>query len=235
MRCIRLVVADQHPVILHGLSSALEVQSDFRVVARCGDYASYNEAIRKFLPDIAILGISAAKISASELLTIANPEGVPTRLVLFTASVEDHALRMLAAAGAYAVIRDDVDLETLAQILRRVADGQRLLPLPSFVGTASREQRAVMQKSVTALTGRERQIVRLVSEGLSNKEIGRRLDLTDGTIKVHVHHILQKLEVGNRTALAALAMSQDDYSESVPKSPISSMPDFGESTAASEK
>jgi two-component system, NarL family, nitrate/nitrite response regulator NarL len=73
------------------------------------------------------------------------------------------------------------------------------------------EQHAITEKPAQALTDRERQIMRLASEGLSNKEIGRRLNLTDGTIKVHLHHIFQKLEVTNRTALAALAMSQDMY------------------------
>ena len=58
-----------------------------------------------------------------------------------------------------------------------------------------------------ALTQRERQIMRLVSEGLSNKEIGRRLNITDGTIKVHLHHVFQKLEISNRTVLAAVALS----------------------------
>jgi two-component system nitrate/nitrite response regulator NarL len=60
------------------------------------------------------------------------------------------------------------------------------------------------------LTDRERQIMRLVSEGLSNKEIGRRLNIADGTIKVHLHNIFQKLEISNRTVLAALAISYSD-------------------------
>ena len=64
------------------------------------------------------------------------------------------------------------------------------------------------EKAVPALTNRERQIIRLVSEGLSNKEIGRRLKITDGTIKVHLHKIFEKLQVRNRTALAAVHLSQ---------------------------
>jgi two-component system nitrate/nitrite response regulator NarL len=63
---------------------------------------------------------------------------------------------------------------------------------------------------LVALTERERQIMRLVSEGLSNKEIGRRLNIADGTIKVHLHHVYRKLEISNRTVLAALAISQND-------------------------
>ncbi|MDH2355974.1 response regulator transcription factor [Bradyrhizobium sp. SSUT112] len=66
------------------------------------------------------------------------------------------------------------------------------------------------ENALTALTDRERQIMRLVSEGLSNKEIGRRLNIADGTIKVHLHNIFQKLEISNRTVLAALAISQQD-------------------------
>ena len=63
--------------------------------------------------------------------------------------------------------------------------------------------------ALTVLTDRERQIMRLVSEGLSNKEIGRRLNISDGTIKQHLHHIYQKLEISNRTVLAALAITQN--------------------------
>jgi DNA-binding NarL/FixJ family response regulator len=69
---------------------------------------------------------------------------------------------------------------------------------------------------LTVLTDRERQIMALVSEGLSNKEIGRRLNIADGTIKVHLHHIYQKLEISNRTVLAAFAISHNDSSIVLP-------------------
>ena len=117
-----------------------------------------------------------------------------------------------AAAGAYGVILKDVALEILVQSLRQVADGQRLLPLPPSDQAVFREQRniAITENVLTVLTGRERQIMRLVSEGLSKKEIGRRLNIVDGTIKVHLHNIFQKLEISNRTVLAALAISHND-------------------------
>src|SRR5215475_9463020 len=77
-------------------------------------------------------------------------------------------------------------------------------------GPELRKQSGDVGAGATALTQRERQIVRLVSEGLSNKEIGRRLNITDGTIKVHLHKIFEKLQVSNRTALVALAISRSD-------------------------
>ena len=216
MRSVRVVIADRHPVILQGLSSVLEVQRDFRVVARCGDGASCVDAIRNFLPDIVLLGASMPDISGLEILAIARSENLAVRLVFFTAPVEEHDLRMLAAGGAHAVISNEVDTEILVQTLRQVADGQSLLQSPSADQLIGREQSAAAEKAVTMLTERERQIMRLVSEGLSNKEIGRRLGLTDGTIKVHLHHIFQKLDVGNRTALAALAISRNDIENPSP-------------------
>jgi two-component system nitrate/nitrite response regulator NarL len=69
------------------------------------------------------------------------------------------------------------------------------------------ERETIAENELTVLTDRERQIISLVSEGLSNKEIGRRLNIADGTIKVHLHHIFRKLEISNRTLLAALVIS----------------------------
>jgi two-component system nitrate/nitrite response regulator NarL len=148
-------------------------------------------------------------VSGLEIAAITSSEKLSTRLVFFTAYVEDRDLRMLAAAGAHAVIPRDVDPEALVLILRQVADGRRLLSLPSSVQVASPERGAIAEKALSGLTDRERQIMRLVSEGLSNKEIGRRLNITGGTIKVHLHHIFQKLDISNRTALAALDRMAD--------------------------
>jgi RNA polymerase sigma factor (sigma-70 family) len=89
------------------------------------------------------------------------------------------------------------------------------LPLASSDQAVFRERGnlPIAENVLTVLTDRERQIMRLVSEGLSNKEIAHRLNIADGTIKVHLHHIYQKLEISNRTALAALAISQGDRSD----------------------
>ena len=210
MRCVRVVIADRHPVVLQGLMNLLGAGSGFKVVASCGDGTSCIEAIRQLVPDIAIFDISLPGLTGLEILDIANAESLPTRLVVFTVAIEDRELVMSAAAGAYGVIAKDATPEFLLQALRQVADGQRLLPLPSSNQVVSRqpESSTFAENVMIVLTDRERQIMRLVSEGLSNKEIGRRLNIADGTIKVHLHHIFQKLEISNRTLLAALAVAQ---------------------------
>jgi two-component system nitrate/nitrite response regulator NarL len=212
MRCTSVVIADRHPVVLQGLTNVLTAESGFKVVACCSDGTDCIEAIRSLVPDIAIIDISMPGLTGLEILAIANSESLSTRLVFFTASVEDHELVISAEAGAYGVILKDVAPEILVQSLRQVADGQRLLPLLPSDQSVPREQRnvAITENVLTVLTDRERQIMRLVSEGLSNKEIGRRLNIVDGTIKVHLHHIFQKLEISNRTVLATLAMLHND-------------------------
>src|SRR5258707_9446983 len=212
MHSTSVVIADRHPVVLQGLTNTLKAESGFKVVACCSDGTNCIEAIRSLVPDIAILDISLPSLTGLEILTIANSENLSTRLVFFTASVEDRELVISAAAGAYGVILKDVAHEILVQSLRQVADGQRLLPLPPSDQVVPRQQRdiAITENVLTVLTDRERQIMRLGSEGLSNKEIWRRLNIVDGTIKVHLHNIFQKLAISNRTVLAALAISHND-------------------------
>jgi two-component system nitrate/nitrite response regulator NarL len=212
MHCTRVVIADRHPVVLQGLTNLLGPHSGFKVVACCSDGTNCIEAIRNLVPDLAILDISMYGLTGLDILAIANSESLPTRIVFFVASIDENELVMAAAAGAYGVILKDVAPEILVQSLQQVAAGHRLLPRLASEQAIPREQEhvAIRENVLAVLTDRERQIMRLVSEGLSNKEIGRRLNLADGTIKVHLHNIYQKLEINNRTVLAALAISQND-------------------------
>jgi DNA-binding NarL/FixJ family response regulator len=208
MRRTSVVIADRHPVVLQGLIKVLEAQSDFAVVSCCADGTSCIEAMRRLAPDIAILDISMPGLNGLEVLAVASSENLSTRLVFFTTSIESDEMAMAAVRGDFGVILKDAAPEMLVQSLRQVADGQRLLPLLSFDDVPRlRTKSAISENALTVLTDRERQIMRLVSEGLSNKAIGRRLNIADGTIKQHLHHIYQKLEIDNRTALAALAIS----------------------------
>jgi two-component system nitrate/nitrite response regulator NarL len=186
-----VVIADPYPVIRNGLAKVLEAEPDFRIVADCADSASCIKAIQEFLPDIAIVDVWLP-----EILAVISSEDLPTRIVLFT-ELEKRELRRFYAVGVHAVVRKNADPQLLLQTLRQVASDQ----------AESRQPGGDTKKAIEALTGRERQIMRLVCQGLSNKEIGRRLKITDGTIKVHLNHIFQKLVVGNRTALAALYLN----------------------------
>ena len=207
MRRIRIVIADRHPIVLQGISSVLSTQSDLAIVASCGDAASCTEAIRLLAPDIALVDTAIPDISSPDLL--ANTAGQGTRVVFFGDPASVRELQRSVGGGSCVVLTKDAKLETLVATLRKVAQSQ-LASRSASPGEVGEEAQAGEVKSLTQLTGRERQIMRLVSEGLSNKEIGRCLNITDGTIKVHLHHIFQKLDISNRTVLAALAISRNE-------------------------
>jgi two-component system, NarL family, nitrate/nitrite response regulator NarL len=209
MRPTSVVIADRHPVVLQGLNEVLGAAADFNIVASCSDVGSCIEAIRNLAPDIAIVDSAMPELAAARILSAVDSEDRSTHLVFFAPS-EDCELLLATTAVTFSIILRDTDIKALLQSLRRIADGHRLLPSAPSGSIVSHEQGSNAGNGLTALTERERQIMRLVSEGLSNKEIGRRLNIADGTIKVHLHHIFQKLEISNRTVLAALAISQQD-------------------------
>ncbi len=194
MPCISIVIADHHPMVLCGLKSILCAEKGFNIVASYYDGVKCLQAIRDLSPDIALLGMFMPAVTGLEILRAATSEGLRTRVVLLAGSVGDRELVAAAAWGAYGVVTIAVTPEMLVQI----AAG-RLLPLALLDAEHKHEQERCAR---TVLTERERQIIELVSEGLSNKQVGRRLDLSEGTIKVHLHHIYQKLAINNRTALA---------------------------------
>jgi len=217
MGCVSVVLADRFPVFLCGLISVLREQDDFDIVASCCNGTDSIQAIRSLSPRVALLDISMPDLSGLEILATAASEGLRTRVLLLTASMEAHELATAAARGAYGVVPKTASPETLIGCLRQVAAGRRMLPFLSSGGEARKVQRRRARKGdsqdiLSQLTERERQIMQLVSEGLSNKEIGHWLEISDGTIKVHLHNIYQKLSINNRTTLAALAMCRQTES-----------------------
>lgn len=208
MNCTRVVIADRHPVVLQGLSSLLGAEGDFEVVASCGDAASCVQSIDSLAPDIAILDSTMPELIALSSAAV-NPADRSIHLVFFIRS-EDYELVLPGAFDGCSVILKETLPEALVQSLRQIASGERIVPQSSIDQAIPAGHGGTSDSVLAVLTDRERQIMRLVSEGLSNKQIGRRLNIADGTIKVHLHHIFQKLEISNRTALAALAISRND-------------------------
>jgi two-component system, NarL family, nitrate/nitrite response regulator NarL len=198
MSCVSIVIADHQPVVLCGLKSIICAEKGFNVVASYCNGTECLQAIRDLSPDIALVGMFMPSVTGLEILAAATSERLSTRVVLVTASVRNRELAGAAAWGAYGVVSMEASPETLIYFLRQIAAGQ-LLPLALLDAEHKHEQEPCKQR---VLTQRERQIVKLVSEGLSNKEVGRRLDLSEGTIKAHLHNIYEKLAVDNRMALA---------------------------------
>jgi DNA-binding NarL/FixJ family response regulator len=202
---VSIVVADCHPVFLHGLISILQSERIFDIVASCCDGMKCLNAIRELSPDIALLDSSMPILSGVKVLATSIAEGSRTRILLLAAATEQVST-FAAAIGAYGVVPRDVLPDVLIHDLRQVAAGQRLSIRASRAGDV-RTNTYTCENTLAMLTERERQIAKLVSAGLSNKQVGQQLNVSAGTIKVHLHNIYQKLEINNRTTLTALAVS----------------------------
>ena len=209
-RCIRLVIADRQPIVLQGLKSVFAAQRDFEIVASCSTGTSCLEAIRKLAPDVALLANTLPDLTVSEILGIARAENLSTRLVFFTESESDDDLTAAIAAGACSAISKYANPDTMLRSLRLMTERISASPEQSqhLSPNGKKVDGAKIEKMLGMLTHRERQIARLVCDGLSNKEIAHQLNVSRGTVKVHLHNIFQKLEISNRTVLATIASLQ---------------------------
>jgi two-component system, NarL family, nitrate/nitrite response regulator NarL len=205
--CMSIVIADRQPVVLYGLLAMLRAESDFNVVASCHDGASCIQSIRDLCPDLALLDIAQPGPIGFQVLAAVKVEQLSTRVVYLSPSSNPSDAAGAIAKGAYGVIPKEAAPELLLRGLRQVASGLRLLPLPGPPSGHGKVPHGELEGLPSTLTQREREIMQLVCASLSNKEIGRELSLSDGTIKIHLHHIYQKLAIHNRTALACLAVS----------------------------
>jgi two-component system nitrate/nitrite response regulator NarL len=131
-----------------------------------------------------------------------------TRVVLLTATATDSQLLTAILYGARGFVLKDESADSLLRCIHKVAAGGRWFPSELIDEAANAQPDGATERHDQALTSREREVARLVSEGLSNKEVGRRLNVTEGTVKIHLHKIYDKMGVSNRTALAALAIAQ---------------------------
>jgi len=206
-RGISIVIADRQPVVLHGLLAMLGSEGDFNVVASCRDGATCIQSIRDLSPDLALIDISRPSPIGFEVLETVKVEQLSTRVVYLSPLHDGWDVPSVIANGAYGVIPKESAPQLLLRGLRHVASGLRLFPRPEQPPGFANAVQDDPGRLPTTLTRREYEIMQFVCGGLSNKEIGRELNLSDGTIKIHLHHIYQKLSIHNRTALARLAAS----------------------------
>jgi len=203
-RPTRLLIADAHPILVRGLEALLRANRDFEVVATCLNGVKAREKIQAFAPDLAVLDLAMPGFTGLDVLAALSRAGSRVRVILLTAAATDQQIVKAVADGAWGLVLKDAAAEDLLACLRSVVNGARWLP-PALVDAAldrEAERRRERGVSDVTLTAREREIAALVATGLSNKAIARTIGLSDGTVRIHLSNIYQKLGVSNRTALA---------------------------------
>lgn len=200
---IRLVLADDHPIVLDGLVQLFAAHPGFCVVATARNGEEALQAVVAHDPDVLVLDLRMPGMTGLDVLAALKGANARARVVILTATASGNvteAIRM----GVQGVVLKEMAPALLVRAVRDVHAGAKWIEK----GLATRaldemlESRAREQHLALRLTPRQREVSRLVAQGLSNKAIAARLSITEGTVKLHIHRVYEKLGVDGRVALA---------------------------------
>jgi DNA-binding NarL/FixJ family response regulator len=202
---VRLILVDDHAIVLQGLQQLLAREKDFSVIAACANANDALEAFEREVPDVLVLDLRMPGTDGFALLRRLSDAGRGCPTVLLTAAIDDNQVMEAVTLGVRGLVMKDSSPEVLIDGIRRVHDGQQWLD----ESTVNRALRSALHREFavreTTLTSREIEIVRMVAEGLRNRAIAVRLSISEGTVKVHLHNIYEKLRVGGRMELTLRA------------------------------
>jgi DNA-binding NarL/FixJ family response regulator len=199
---IRVLIADDHPVVRQGLRTFLGVQEDIEVVGEAADGAEVVARAESLAPDVILLDLKMPDMDGLAALRELGERGVPARVLVLTSVAERARVSPVVRAGAAGYIYKDVDPQALVQAIRSVHDGHLLFAPEAADAMLTPES----DKDAVALTEREREVLAQIATGRSNREIARALVVSEKTVKTHVSNILLKLGLQDRTQAALYAV-----------------------------
>src|SRR5262249_41311807 len=193
--------------ILDAMETLFSLQKEFKIVARCGTSEEAIEAVRKHRPDILLLDICMPGKSVFEVIREMQTDKLPTRVVLLTAGIAEKKKLETRRLGGYGGAVEEVGARTLGGCVGHAPAGE-----DRIAGSTARRALEKMVRRESAareasqvLSPRQIEILRMVANGLGNKEIGKKLFISEGTVKVHLHAIYEKLQLRSRLTLSLYA------------------------------
>lgn len=204
---VTVVIADDHPIFREGLARSLADRGAFSVLGQAADAAGAVDLVRRTRPDVVLLDISMPGGGLEALRAIASLDPAPA-VAMLTVSEEDGDVVEALKGGARGYILKGIGSRELSDVVSDLAAGRSYLSPALAMKVLEAMRRPVeahAESPIDTLTRREEEILRLVAEGLSNKEVARRLDLQEKTVKHHMTSILQKLHARNRVEAALMA------------------------------
>jgi two-component system NarL family response regulator len=200
-RPLRLLVADDHPVVRAGMVALLEREVDMRVVFEACHGAEAVAAWQALEPDVGLIDLSMPVLDGFGAVAAIRQSARDARLVVMTTVCGDEDVHRALQAGASGYLLKDCSPQEMIDCIRAVSAGHRYLQSPASASLAGR-------LSSDDLTARETEVLRCVAEGLGNKAIAARLGVAEGTVKTHMKSLLKKLDVGSRTQAVRLALQR---------------------------
>ena len=206
---IRILLVDDHPLMRRGMRDLLAMEDDLQPVGEAGTGEEALRLVDELDPDLILLDLNMPGMDGLETLQRLREAKVDARIILFTVSDDQSHVLEALRQGADGYLLKDMDPEQLVEQVRAAANGKLALTpeLTLILAQAIRERPSnASQNANASLTKREKDVLRLIAKGLSNKMIARKLGITEGTVKVHVKNLLHKLGLRSRVEAAVWAM-----------------------------
>lgn len=205
MERIRVLIVDDHTLFRRGVSTLLSGREDMEVVGEAADGREAVERARDLMPDVILMDIKMPEMDGLAATKQIKAELPYVRIMMLTVSETDEDLFEAVKAGAQGYLLKNVDPDYLVACVQQVQRGE--VPIaPTMAAKILRELTAPAEHAPPELTGRERQVLELLAEGLANKEIAFSLKISENTVKNHLRNILEKLHLQNRVQAALYAV-----------------------------
>ena len=204
----RVLIVDDHAIVRRGLRSILELEPDIAVVGEAGGPAEALRTVERTSPEVVLLDLKLSPDGDSEGLAVCSqilerrPE---TGVVVLSTFLNERLVAEALCRGAQAYVLKDVDLGELVRIIRAVARGESGFDSRTAAVVRALAAGGAAADESPALTEREREVVRLIAEGLTNREIGHTIFVSESTVKFHVRNVMRKLDVHHRAEVAYAA------------------------------
>jgi two-component system NarL family response regulator len=198
---IRILIADDHPIVCEGLAMLLNRRPDMTVVAEAHTGREAVELFHQLKPDLALIDLRMPEMDGVTAIRTIRAQDSDARIIVLTTYDGDEDIYRALHAGAQAYLIKDTPRNELLACIRSVYRGEQSLSSTVVSKLSERQPGA-------DLTPREFQVLQLVGEGKSNKEIGATLSIAEGTVKLHVNNLFAKLEAGNRAEAVAIALKR---------------------------
>ncbi|WP_368888182.1 two-component system response regulator NarL [Proteus columbae] len=205
-----ILLIDDHPMLRNGVKQLLSLDTTLTVVGEAGDGIQGVKLAEELDPDLILLDLNMPGMNGFETLDQLRLKSLSGRIVVFSVSNYSDDLVTTLKRGADGYLLKDMEPEELLAALKQAAAGKMVVSptLTPILAESLREDRSEGERDIEQLTPRERDILKLIAQGLSNKMIARKLDITESTVKVHVKHLLKKMKLKSRVEVAVWVHQQ---------------------------